>query len=141
MFLRNVMYRAQLFINYYILKYPANLPNEFFQQNFWYSLCRLINENMTIDSFKQKYISHIPHLEEIWTELRGLADVSMIVKKEGLTNYDLVLASACENVATCYNNFYIENYENVVSNYFIYMICTEFQVNNFFFTCIYKGWY
>ncbi|KAG2209788.1 hypothetical protein INT47_001936 [Mucor saturninus] len=127
MFLRNVIYRAQLFINYYILKYPADLPNEFFQQNFWYSLCRLINENMSIESFKQKYISHIPHLEEIWTELSGLEGVSMLVKKEGLTNYGQVLASACENVATCYNNFYTENFENIVSNYFIYMIRAEFQ--------------
>ncbi|KAI7890974.1 uncharacterized protein EV154DRAFT_551846 [Mucor mucedo] len=111
MFLRNVIYRAQFFINYYILRYSADLPNEFFQQNFWYSLCRLINENMSIESFKQN----------------GLEGVSMFVKKEGLTNYGQVLASACENVATCYNNFYIENFENIVSNYFIYMIRAEFQ--------------
>ncbi|KAI7871384.1 uncharacterized protein EV154DRAFT_580329 [Mucor mucedo] len=55
-------------------------------------------------SFKQKYISHIPHLEEIWTELSGLEGVSMFVKKEGLTNYGHVLA-----------------------NYFIHMIRAEFQ--------------
>ncbi|KAI7892609.1 uncharacterized protein EV154DRAFT_400804, partial [Mucor mucedo] len=41
MFLRNMIYKAQLFVNYYILRYPADLPNDFFQQNFWYSLCRL----------------------------------------------------------------------------------------------------
>ncbi|KAG2195627.1 hypothetical protein INT47_005995 [Mucor saturninus] len=126
-FLRNVIYRAQLFINYYILKYPADLQNAFFQQNFWYSLCRLINENMSIESFKQKYISHIPHPEEIWTELNGLEGVSMLVKKEGLTNNGQVLASACENVTTCYNNFYIENFENIDSKYFTYMIRAEFQ--------------
>ncbi|KAI7893257.1 uncharacterized protein EV154DRAFT_583715 [Mucor mucedo] len=78
-------------------------------------------------SFKQKYISHIPHLEEIWTELSGIEGVSMFVQKEGLTNYGQVIASACKNVATCYDNFYIENFENIVSNYFIYMIRAEFQ--------------
>ncbi|KAG1639716.1 hypothetical protein G6F44_007556 [Rhizopus delemar] len=126
MFLRNVMYRAQLFINHYILKYPDGLPNEFFQQNFWYSLCRLINENISIDVFKQKYSSHIPYLEEVWNELSGLEGVSMVVNKEGLTNYGQDLSTACESVATCYNNFYIENFGNVVNSYCIYMIRKEF---------------
>ncbi|KAI7873102.1 uncharacterized protein EV154DRAFT_579526 [Mucor mucedo] len=86
-----------------------------------------IYENMSIESFKQKYISQIPHLEEIWTGLSGIEGVSMFVKKEGLTNYGQVLASACKNIATCYNNFYIENFENIISNYFTYMIRAEFQ--------------
>lgn len=139
-FLRRVVYKAQLFVNYYIIKYPESLPNEFFQQNFWYSLCRLINENISIDVFKQKYSLNVPHLEEAWSELSSLEGVVMTVQKEGLTNYGQVLSTACESIATCYNNFYIENFENVVLNYFIYMISKEFQVKEnmtrvvFFFT-------
>ncbi|KAI8077389.1 uncharacterized protein B0P05DRAFT_544838, partial [Gilbertella persicaria] len=39
LFLREVIFKAQLFVNHYILKHPQGLSNEFFQQNFWYSVC------------------------------------------------------------------------------------------------------
>ncbi|KAI7898161.1 uncharacterized protein BX663DRAFT_268768 [Cokeromyces recurvatus] len=116
-FLWKVIFRAQLFVNYYILKYPDSLSNDFFQQNFWCSVCRLVNKNMTIDDFKQKYSSGIPCLGETWNELNDLEGVSMIVDKEGLSNYGQVLSTACEIVAICYNNFYVENFETIISNY------------------------
>ncbi|EIE90050.1 hypothetical protein RO3G_14761 [Rhizopus delemar RA 99-880] len=64
---------------------------------------------------KQKYSSHIPYLEEVWNELSGLEGVSMVVNKEGLTNYGQDLSTACE-----------KNFGNVVNSYCIYMIRKEF---------------
>lgn len=122
------MFKAKIFINYYILKYPENLVNDFFQKNFWYSLCRVVCKQLSVQEFQAKY-THIQHLEDLWTELNGYQNVDLIVEKEGLTNYGQVLSSACETTATCYNNYYIENFENIICNYYIYMIRREFLVS------------
>lgn len=128
-FLRKVMFKAQLFINYYILKYPMNLSNDFFQQNFWYSLCRVVCEQLSVHEFQRKY-PHIYYLEGIWTELNNLQGVCLNVAKDGITNYGQILSSACESTSTCYNNYYIENFENIICNYFIYIICNKFPVSD-----------
>ncbi|KAI8073508.1 uncharacterized protein B0P05DRAFT_580265 [Gilbertella persicaria] len=67
---------------------------------------------MEIGEFAQKYSYHIPHLHETWDEHK---------------NYGQVLSTACETIATCYNNYYIENSENIISNYLIYKMRTSFD--------------
>jgi hypothetical protein len=37
-FTREVILKAQLFINYFIIKHPNKLTNDFFDQNFWYTI-------------------------------------------------------------------------------------------------------
>ncbi|KAG2194569.1 hypothetical protein INT47_006528, partial [Mucor saturninus] len=124
-FLRLVLFKAQIFVNDYILQYPNNLSNEFFQQNFWYSLCRVVCKQLSIKDFQLKYAT-IHYLEDAWMELNNLEGVNLNVEKDGLKNYGQVLATACETTATCYNNYYIENFQNIICNYFIYMIFKEF---------------
>ncbi|KAI7903949.1 uncharacterized protein BX663DRAFT_432711, partial [Cokeromyces recurvatus] len=51
--------------------------------------------------------------------------VDLIVKRNGLTNYGQVFSSACEALATCYNNYYIEYFQTFIANYFIYMVRGE----------------
>ncbi|KAI8875342.1 hypothetical protein K501DRAFT_280465 [Backusella circina FSU 941] len=116
-FLRTVLFKAQVFINYYIIKYPQNLSNEFFQQNFWYSLCRVVCNQLSVSDFQLKY-TNIRYLEDLWTELNSLDGIDMTVAKDGIQNYSQVLATACETTATSYNNYYIENFENIICNYF-----------------------
>lgn len=128
-FLRKVVVRAQLFVNYYILKHPEGLTNDFSQQNFWCSVCRLVNGNITSNNFAQKYSPRIPHLEEMWNELNNIEAISMRVELDGLKNYAQVLSTACETIATCYNNYYVEIFENIISNYFIYMLRNAFSVS------------
>ncbi|CEJ03335.1 hypothetical protein RMCBS344292_17321 [Rhizopus microsporus] len=41
-FIREVILKAQLFVNYYILKHPNKLTNDFFEQNFWYIISRIV---------------------------------------------------------------------------------------------------
>ncbi|KAG2200602.1 hypothetical protein INT47_007346 [Mucor saturninus] len=124
-FLRLVLFKAQIFVNDYILQYPNNLSNEFFQQNFWYSLCRVVCKQLSIKDFQLKYAT-IHYLEDAWMELNNLEGVNLNVEKDGLKNYGQVLATACETTGTCYNNYYIENFQNIICNYFNYMICKEF---------------
>ncbi|KAI7892583.1 uncharacterized protein EV154DRAFT_418291, partial [Mucor mucedo] len=78
-----------------------------------------------IKDFQLKY-AKIHHLEDVWMELNNLEGVNLNVEKDGLKNYGQVLATACETTTTCYNNYYIENFQNIICNYFIYMICKEF---------------
>lgn len=127
-FLRKVVFKAQLFINFYILRRPNNLTNEFFQQNFWYSICRVVNENLSIAQLQSKY-PQILFLADTWTELHGIEGIDLSVKKDGLTNYGQVLSTACESIATCYNNYYIENFQDIIAKYFIYMVRTAFPVS------------
>lgn len=129
LFVREVVFKAQLFINYYILQHPQTLSNDFFQQNFWYSLCRVINGNMEITEFAQKYSRTIPQLNETWNELQNSDNIDLRVNIQGLKNYGQALSDACETVATCYNNYYIENFENIISNYFIYKLRSSFDVS------------
>ncbi|CAO3670036.1 unnamed protein product [Rhizopus stolonifer] len=91
-FLRIVMFKAQVFINYYIIKYPQNLPKEFFQQNFWYLLCRVVCEQLSVSAFQSKY-TNVYYLEDLWTELNSLENINLIVAKDGLRNYGQVLAT------------------------------------------------
>ncbi|KAI7891472.1 uncharacterized protein EV154DRAFT_442882 [Mucor mucedo] len=126
MFLRKVAYNAQLFVNFYILKHPNSLPNELLKQNFWYSVCRVVYQNLSVQNFQSQY-PLIPHLAEVWDELNGVEGVNLTVDKGNLTLYGQVVSSACESIATCYNNYYIENFENIIANYFIYMIRQAFH--------------
>lgn len=128
MFLRKVAFNAQLFVNFYILKHPNSLPNELFKQNFWYSVCRVVYQNLSVQNFQSQY-PLIPHLTEVWEELNGVEGVNLTVDKGGLTLYGQVVSSACESIATCYNNYYIENFENIIANYYIYMIRQAFHVS------------
>lgn len=109
-FLCSVLFKVQVFINYYITKHSQNLPNKrMFQQNFWYPLCKVICEQLSVNDFQSKY-KNIHYLEDLWTEFNSFEDMNLIVAKDGLRNYAQVLATACETTATCYNNYFIENF-------------------------------
>ncbi|CEG80614.1 hypothetical protein RMATCC62417_14919 [Rhizopus microsporus] len=54
-------------------------------------------------------------------------NVNLTVPLNGLSNYGQVISAAYETVATAYNNYYIENYEQFITNYFIYIIRLNFR--------------
>ena len=61
-FNREVIYKAQLFINYYIINNClTTIPNEIFSQNFWYSVCMLIFGNLSSQELQVKY-SSVPNI-------------------------------------------------------------------------------
>lgn len=84
---------------------------------------------MEITEFAQKYSRTIPQLNETWNELQNSDNIDLRVNIQGLKNYGQALSDACETVATCYNNYYIENFENIISNYFIYKLRSSFDVS------------
>ncbi|KAL0073156.1 hypothetical protein F4703DRAFT_1721494, partial [Phycomyces blakesleeanus] len=52
--------------------------------------------------------------------------VNLTVSLNGLKNYGAVVSSACMTIATTYNNYYVEKFENIIANYFIYITRTNF---------------
>ncbi|KAL4213199.1 hypothetical protein AB4K20DRAFT_1864721 [Rhizopus microsporus] len=47
---------------------------------------------------------------------------NLFVEENRLNNYGQSLSTACETVATSYNNYHIENFKNFICNYFIYSL-------------------
>jgi hypothetical protein len=58
-FLREVLYMAQVFENFYLLNgannVDENLSNDIFDHNFWYRVCRVIYQNITIGDLQRMY--------------------------------------------------------------------------------------
>lgn len=71
----------------------------------------------------------MPFLAAMWNELNSFEGVNLTVARDGITNYGQVISSVCETIATSYNNYYIENFHNIIANYFIYMIIDAFPVS------------
>ncbi|GAA5808492.1 hypothetical protein MFLAVUS_001883 [Mucor flavus] len=65
-------------------------------------------------------------LASSFVELSATMNGSLFVPKNGLKNYGQSLSAACETVATTYNNYYTENFENIICNYFIYALRIKF---------------
>ncbi|KAI8061405.1 hypothetical protein BDF21DRAFT_455741 [Thamnidium elegans] len=128
-FLREVVYKAQLLVNYYILNNANNnveyLSNDIFEKNFWYRVCRLIYGKITIEEL-QNFYPRLPGIQEAYNHLQALENVNLLVEREGLVGYGQIVSSACDTVATAYNNFYVENYETYIGNYFIYRLKQEY---------------
>ncbi|ORE04606.1 hypothetical protein BCV72DRAFT_312482 [Rhizopus microsporus var. microsporus] len=134
-FIREAILKSQLFVNYFILKHPNKLTNGFFEQNFWHTISRIVRagpdkiksilvdyrnrrkerpneENLDVDQLTNSFV----YLSS--TTTHG----NLFVEENGLRNYEQSLSTACETVATSYNNYYIENFEDIICNYFFYTL-------------------
>ncbi|KAI9309771.1 hypothetical protein BX666DRAFT_2050499 [Dichotomocladium elegans] len=114
-FTRQVVYRAQLFVNYYITdNYETTTGHPYlYEQNFWYSICKLIlgkrvrnrqymdmSVTLAFDDFKSKFPTIVYSL-----------------KTHPMKGYSDSLAAACVTLATTYSNFIVENFENRLKHY------------------------
>ncbi|KAI8062966.1 hypothetical protein BDF21DRAFT_402712 [Thamnidium elegans] len=88
-------------------------------------VCRLIYGKITIEEL-QNFYPRLPGIQEAYNHLQALENVNLLVEKEGLVGYGQIVSSACDTVATAYNNFYVENYETYIGNYFIYRLKQEY---------------
>jgi hypothetical protein len=131
-FLREVVYKAQLLVNYYISSNANNveyISNDIFEKNFWYRVCRFIYGNITIEE-PQNFYPKLPGIQAAYNHLQEkLDDVNLLVEKQDLVGYGQTISSACDTIATAYNNFYVENYETYIGNYFIYRLKQEYNVS------------
>ncbi|GAA5815031.1 hypothetical protein MFLAVUS_008537 [Mucor flavus] len=92
------------------------LSNDIFEKNFWYRVCRLIYGNINIEEL-QNFYPRLPGIQAAYNRLQALDDVNLSVEKQGLVGYGQIVLSACDTIATAYNNFYVENYETLKQKY------------------------
>ena len=100
-FLREVVYKAQLLINYYILYNANNVENpsnDVFHKNFWYRICRLIYGNINIGEVQRLY-PRLPGIEAAYNHLQALNNVNLFVEKGGLVGYGQIVSSECDTLA------------------------------------------
>ncbi|GAA5815767.1 hypothetical protein MFLAVUS_009282 [Mucor flavus] len=65
-------------------------------------------------------------LTSSFVELSATMNGSLFVSENGLKNYGQSLSTAYETVATTYNNYYVEKFEQMICNYFKYTLKTEY---------------
>ncbi|GAA5816891.1 hypothetical protein MFLAVUS_010426 [Mucor flavus] len=109
-FVRQVIYKAQIIVNYYILNNPSNLSNDLFEQNFWYTICRLVYGNITIDHVQNSY-PKLANISAAFNELQNMDNVNLLVEKNNLVGYGHVVSSACES------NLAMRTIKNLVYDY------------------------
>lgn len=99
----------------------------YLNKTFWYRVCRFIHERLTIHELQQ-YYPGLHDLEATYIELTQNNRIDLNVDLSGIKNYDAVMSYGCKTIATTYNNYYEENFENIIANYFIHITKTNFPV-------------
>lgn len=127
-FIRNIIFRAQIFVNSYICdNYESSGDlKAITQQNFWYSICQLImgarvtNKNfmsnsivLAFDDFKQKH-PNIVYQPEQGTSTKGYSDP---------------LSAACVTLSTSYLNHIVENFDKRLLYYLYIKIKAIYEVS------------
>ena len=139
-FLRQVVFKAQTYINCFILNKSNALSDDLFDQEFWYSVCRLIFGKLTIEQLQNQY-PDLRNLSESYRALTVEHEINLSVPSNDLKNYGQIVSSACITIATTYNNYHVENFEHYITNCFICCIIRNFSVsvklyNNIYFVHI-----
>lgn len=119
--LRNIMIRAQLFVNYYIVTHSDNVVDKkVFSQIFWYAITQLV---LQISPNRK----HMPSdCLESWRSFSSRFQVTyeMIPKVPG---YSQCLSAACVTMATAYSNSIVEVFESRLKAHILYNIMKKFE--------------
>ncbi|KAI9363808.1 hypothetical protein BD770DRAFT_407368 [Pilaira anomala] len=108
-FSKEVIFKAQLFINYYIINNClTTIPKEIFSQNFLYSVCMLIFGNPSSQGLQVKY-SSVPNIGHAFDQY--FQDYPLFMRPlSGLKGYSQCLSSAFITLATTYSDYYVETF-------------------------------
>jgi hypothetical protein len=132
---RHVVYRAQLFVNYYLVMHKNDIiPKEIYTQNFWSSVFHLI-----LDKEKKVQDKHVPHdLVEIFKTFK-ISHSRIIYRGTITSGVPNCFPHAAKELATIYTNMTVENFEQRMSKYLYrklqnkFMVCHTFVYFKFFF--------
>lgn len=112
-FIRQVVLRAQVFVNGYIIDHAQDPISPYiYSQQFWYSVCQLVmsrevtntNTNLSTD------------IKDQWAEFIGRYP-SATYPLSGFKGYSDALSSACQVLSTVYTNHMVENFELYFTKY------------------------
>ena len=123
--IRNIVIRAQLFVNYYIITHSENVVDKkVFSQNFWYCITQLVLKK------KPTNIKVLPgDLKACWESFSARYS-SIKYDMAPVSGYSHCLSAACVELATTYTNAIVECFESRVKSYMTFKISKLFvQVN------------
>ncbi|CAO3687040.1 unnamed protein product [Rhizopus stolonifer] len=119
---RNIVFRAQIFTNYYITlrsQQPDNndISHCIFRQQFWYSVCQLVNSRRVTTS-----TNLAPNMIAVWNAFKP--SFNSIVYDQTLLQF---LAKACTELVTSYQSNMMEYFESRLLNFLYYRLQNIFM--------------
>jgi hypothetical protein len=124
-FIRHVTFRAQLFVNSYIIEHNDEYTHSYlFNQNFWYSVCQMVMcVNVTNDSTIHNELS--TYFQDF---KRRHPNIVFPLEAYHITGYSDSLAAACVLLKTTYLNHVVENFHTRVQYYLFLKFKTVLEV-------------
>ncbi|KAL4213962.1 hypothetical protein AB4K20DRAFT_1966716 [Rhizopus microsporus] len=115
---RNIVFRAQIFVNYYITlrsqqELDNDIPHCIFRQQFWYSVCQLVNAKRVTAS-----IDMPPNMMAAWNVFQSQYS-SIVYHQQIAGGTSQCLAEACTELATSYHNSMVEHFESRLLFFFV----------------------
>jgi hypothetical protein len=124
-FQRNVVFKTQLFVNYFIISNcVSETPKKIFEQNFWYQIC-----HFTINDIKegtsQAIYDSVDSFENAYT--RFITQRSQAIHfGERPVGFAQSLSDACVTIKTTYRNFYVETFESRIIQFLKHCLMNAF---------------
>lgn len=118
-----------IFVNHYILIHGnAVIPSCIYKQNFWYSICQLVNDDWVTNG-----TTLLEDIVSVWNAFRP-GNPSILYPKKLVKEASQCLAQACVEVSTAYLNNTVEMFETRLLSYLNYLVQNTIMVdtnNNF----------
>lgn len=125
-YVRNVVLRTQLFVNFYIIslaKAGSPIPQTVYEQNFWYSIMQLVRNQRVTNS---KSLIH--GLLDYWNSFRQ-RHRAIIYQEKMPSGVSHCMTEACQQLQTVYNNHIVEQFESRICKYIFYKTQNVFIVS------------
>ncbi|KAI7899241.1 uncharacterized protein BX663DRAFT_441647 [Cokeromyces recurvatus] len=124
--IRNIIIRAQLFVNYYIVIHASLVVDmKVFSQSFWYCIAQLVLKKNP-ENIKALPKDCIACWESFSTRYNSITYDMVPVN-----SYSHCLTAACVELVTTYTNAIVEVFESRVKSYMMYEISKLFtQINS-----------
>lgn len=114
---REIIFRAKVFINYYVLLNPTGqVASSIFKKNFWYSICQMIN-GQRITNQRDIPADLITTWDSFRTRHRN-ASVNITL----LPGASQCISEACTEIETLYRNIIVETFEQKLLSFLCYKV-------------------
>ena len=122
---RHLVFRATLFVNYYVLENHAltGAPKVIFSQNFWYSIIQMLNGKRPTNS------ASLPQQLLNSSDQFKRQHRSFLYTEKLLPGISQCVTEACKELATSYTNNIVENFENHLLYFLRYKLQDLFMVS------------
>ncbi|CEP07343.1 hypothetical protein [Parasitella parasitica] len=116
-YVRNVVIRSQLFVNFYIISLAnagSPIPHAIYQQNFWYSIIQLVRNQRATNSTSLQH-----GLLDYWNSFKR-RHPTIVYDEKIASGVSQCITEACQQLQTTYNNHIVELFESRICKYIFY---------------------